>query len=126
MAVSADFKLAWGYSSETLPFTVTVSSAGTLIAIDETIPPSSTNLQVALAFAYAKVKGYFMVAPAAMTLEFNNSTTGVPTVALAANVPQVWYDGNAHTSLFTEDVTTMYITSTAGGLLRMRFLIDPT
>lgn len=126
MAKQMDMTYAATSSGETISSVITVTSGGLIINIDETIPPSSTDLQFAIAFAYAKLKAYCIRTSAAMTLQFNNSTTGVPELSMAAGQATNWHDTDPHANLFTANVTTLYVTSSAGGTLRAMFLVDPT
>ena len=113
-------------SGETISSVITVTTGGLLINIDEAIPASSTDLALAIAFDHSKLKAYAIRATTAMTLEFNSSSAGAPTFSLAANQGTNWHTGDPHASLFSADVTGLYVTSTAAGTLRAMFLIDPT
>jgi hypothetical protein len=101
-------------------------TSGNRIQLNEDIPANQTNLQVALAFNYTKLKAYQLLSDVDMTLEFNNSTTGVPTVTLKAGVAQTWHDEMAAANIFTANVTTLYVTNTTAGNLRCDFFVDPT
>ena len=126
MAKQMDMTYAAASSGETISSVITVTSGGLIINIDETLPASSTDLQFSIAFAYAKLKAYIIRTSAAMTLQFNNSTTGVPELSMAAGQAVAWHANDPHANLFTADVTTLYVTSSAGGTLRAMFLVDPT
>lgn len=126
MAKQMDMTYAAASSGETISSVITVTSGGLIINIDETIPASSTDLQFSIAFAHAKLKAYIIRTSAAMTLQFNNSTTGVPELSMAAGQAVAWHANDPHANLFTADVTTLYVTSSAGGTLRAMFLVDPT
>lgn len=88
------------------------------------IPASSADYQVPLAFIYNKLQSCYLLSTAAMTLEFNNSTTGVPTITLAANTPYIWTLASGATNPFTATITTLYVTSAAGGDLQMWFQVN--
>lgn len=62
-----------------------------------------------------QIQSFFMVCDQDVTVAFNDSTTGVPTIALKANVPFVERNiasgGNYYASLFTADITKIYLTN---------------
>lgn len=93
--------------------------------LDVTIAALASDALVAYALDYSQCKGFFMVADAAMTVETNSSSAADQTFTLAANVPVAWANG-AGTCPVTTDITALYVTSTAGGTLKIRTLIDPT
>jgi hypothetical protein len=103
-------------------------TSGQEINIDELVADGSNNLQIAVAFSHTKLQSIMILADQALTLEFNNSTTGVPTIALLANVPFVWQASTYHANPFSEAVTTLYATNASGEdtTLKIRALIDPT
>jgi hypothetical protein len=104
------------------------SNNGQKIVLNESIPGESTDLAVALAFAYAKLQAILLVSDQALTLEFNNSTTGVPTITMAAGVPFLWFVGSNLDNPFTENVTVLYVTNagSAAALLEGILIVDPT
>ncbi len=93
-----------------------------------TVTGGVSNSQFACAFDQTKVQFYYIKSSRDMTLEFNNSTTGVPTLNLKANEAVMWYLNDPHASLFTAAVTTCYATLAAGddATLEMLIGIDPT
>lgn len=125
MSITASFSERLTVNGLTYSGATSVTSGGSTITIEEVIPAASTNLAVTLAFPFAKLKAYYIQADAACTLEFNNSTTGVPTIALEEGRPVMWA-GHTHASLFTADVTSLFVTCTAGCTLKMLFVVDPT
>lgn len=93
--------------------------------LDLTVPASSTNMLTAYVLDVSQCKGFFMVADADMTVKTNSSGSPAQTFTLTAGTPIAWIYGSG-TCPVTSDVTALYITSAAGGLLTIRSLIDPT
>lgn len=103
---------------------ITTGARGT---IDETIPASQTDLAVTWAFTKTKLKSIYIVASAAMTLETNSSSAPADTITLTANVPVVWDSTQTFiANPFAGNVTSLFVTTTAGGLLQIRWSYDPT
>lgn len=103
-------------------------TSGSAVVIDETIPPSSTDLVVACAFVRAKVKSFFLTADAVMTVKTYNSVTLEETISLTAGQAMQWTlaDASLLPLPFAADVTSIKVTSSAGGVLRLRVIVDPT
>ena len=108
------------------------STGGMEVNVDEAIPALSTDLLVAFAADVSQVKSLFILATGAMTIETNDGSSPGNTITLAANIPFVWtsQDGldlrDTAEAAVTVDITSIYVTSTAGGSLKIRALIDPT
>lgn len=103
-------------------------SAGAERNIDEPIPTPSTDLALAYALIVAKCVFFWMSADQALTIEFNNSTTGTPTIVLAANKPYLWTTDMYDTFKLTVNVTSIFVTNASGvaATLKIRALEDPT
>jgi hypothetical protein len=129
MSVSHDIQITRKNGATSVSKTITVAS-GSAIRIDEAIPIGATNLPVALAFAFAKLKYIWICSDKALTLEFNSSTTGVPTIVLEANKPFLWEStyGAVLPNPFTADVTQLFVTNGSGvqAQLQIDGLVDPT
>lgn len=113
-------------------FAKTISTTGGLeVNLDETIPPSSTNLTIALTLDVSAVKSVYLLADAAMTVKTNSTSAPDKTITLAANEPVEWVTGD-NTAVGDAcpwgavDVTVIYVTSSAGGQLVACNLVDPT
>jgi hypothetical protein len=94
---------------------------------NETIPPSAANAEYDWTLTKADVQSMAIFASAAMTLYSNAISTGSPddTIALAAGQLIIWTHDSGMTNPFSHaDVTKIYVTSTAGGLLKIRALLD--
>lgn len=101
-------------------------SADKHVQLDQTVPANSTNLLTALTLDVSQLKSIIIKSSVAMTLEFNDSTTGVPTLALVAGVPYIWNEDSYDACLLTDDVTALYITNTTAGTLELSAIVDPT
>ena len=105
-------------------------TAGQLIQIDENIPQSQTDALIALALDVSQIKALFMMCDTAITLETNSSSAPDNTIALVANVPITWAQGDANACPLTVDVTALYATNGAvgsgGSQLKIIALVDPT
>lgn len=114
-------------------FSGTIESTGGLeVNVDETIPALSTDLAVAFAADVSQLKSLFILASAAMTIETNSGSAADNTITLAANVPFAWTNQggmdlrDTGETAITTDITSLFVTSSAGGTLKIRALIDPT
>ncbi|MBN9522493.1 hypothetical protein J0H58_28890 [bacterium] len=94
--------------------------------VSEVIPPSSTDLAVAWVCDVSALSAVVLLASAAMTVETNNASSPGNTIPLAAGQPVFWFTGCGWACPLTADVTGLYVTSTAGGTLSIRALVDPT
>lgn len=122
-----------------MPFTATVTEKITIgtttneeintftdaaqILIDEAIPDSSTDLLIALVLDVSEIAAVFIVSDQALTLEFNNSTTGVPQIDLVAGVPYIWHANSYFTNLLTTDITALYATNASGSTANLKFRV---
>lgn len=98
------------------------------LLIDEAIADSATDELVACVVDVSEIAAVYIVCDQAVTLEFNNSTTGVPTIVLVANVPYLWHTNSYFTNILTTDITALYVTNASGftANLKLRFLYDST
>lgn len=93
---------------------------------DITVAALATDYLVAYALDYSQCKGLFILADADMTLEINSSSAPDQTISLTANVPVAWVYGGFGSCPITAVTTSLYVTSTAGGTLKIRTLVDST
>lgn len=102
--------------------------AGAERNIDELIPIGATDLALSYALIVAKCVSFWVSADQALTLEFNNATTGVPTLILVANLPYYWATNFYDTFKLTANVTSLFVTNASGvaATLKIRALEDPT
>ena len=103
-------------------------TSGSAVIVDETIPPAASDLVVACAFVIAKLKEFYITVDAAMTVKTYNSVTLKETIVLTAGQAILWTLADAALLVlpFASDVTSIKVTSTDGGLLRIRAIVDPT
>lgn len=96
--------------------------------LDAEVADSITDGLHAMVLDVDQVKSIIMVSDQAVTLEFNDSTTGVPTIVLVANVPYVWTTNSYDSLILGTDITKVYITNASGSTanVKIRALIDPT
>jgi hypothetical protein len=102
------------------------ATASAEVSLEEAFPLANDTL-MNIAFPYATIKGYVLLADKACTIETNSANaSGGQTITLAANVPQLWINGGDGANIFTVDVTKIYVSAAAAGTLKMRVLYDPT
>lgn len=106
----------------------TVVTAGDLLAIqhelthsiqtvtikNESIPESSTDLEMLLAIDISEMKCFVMISDVAMTVETNSGGSPQETFTLAADTPVIWNDGDA--AIFAGDITGFYATTGVVGV----------
>lgn len=98
---------------------------GALASIDE-VCPIGTDVEHEIAFPYAKLKGLVLSSAVACTIKTNSSSAPDETFTLAAGRPIVWMNGDVSASPVTADVTSVFITNAAEGLIQIFALYDPT
>lgn len=97
--------------------------------LSESIPDSSTDLQVTFELDVSQVKALFIMSDQNITIETNNGTTPDDTLNLVANEPVVWYTGSLLTNPIGTDITTdIFVTNSSGSTatLTIYALTDPT
>lgn len=91
---------------------------------------SSTEQQIDVAFAIARLKHFFAMSDQDVTMRTNQAATGVPsdTLAMVANYPISYSASAGQTNPFTVDVTTMFVQNATANTatLRLRILKDST
>src|SRR5690606_36911722 len=103
-------------------------SADTLFQQDIAVANAATDYEVDFAAAVARIKAFFMVSDAAVTMETNSGSEAADTIVLVANQPYFWYTGSLHTSLLTTDITALFFTNASGSnaTVQIRCLYDAT
>jgi hypothetical protein len=111
----------------------TITSSETFTAdaeanLDLELAASSTNVQHNVAVDVSELESLFMLAEADATVYVNDASTGSPTatIALEGGRAYVWPNGSATNPLGATDVTSLYVTCSAGGDFQVRALVDPT
>ncbi len=99
-----------------------------IVKIDEAIADSGTDIEIALVVDVSEIAVVYITSDQALTLEFNNATTGVPTIVLRANEPFIWHTNALDVNLLATDITAVFATNASGSVanLKMRFLYDST
>lgn len=75
----------------------------------DTVAPATVNQPTRLAFAHTQVQGYWLESDQPATLDVNSTSSPAPAISLAAGVPQFFVVGAGQASLFTADVTEIFI-----------------
>jgi hypothetical protein len=95
---------------------------------DTTVPASTNNHPVDVAFNFADLKSLFILSTQDMLLETNNSTTPDDTISLKANIPYTWQSNGYGANPFDANVTRFFFTNATAtaATLQIRMLLDPT
>ena len=104
-------------------------TGGSAIIVDESIPDSSTDLEVLFELDVSTVQSIFITSDSAVTLETNSGSTPDDTIVLVANQPVLWYVGSSLVNPLTVDITTnIFVTNASGSAARLQIiaLYDPT
>jgi hypothetical protein len=92
---------------------------------NETIAASASNAEYDWTLQKDDAVTLAIFASGAMTLKSNSSGSPDDTITLAAGQLLVWTSDSGMTNPFSNgDVTKIYVTSTAGGLLKIRSLLN--
>ena len=94
--------------------------------LDEPIPQDSTDLEILYSLDVSQIKSIVILADQAMTLKTNSSSVPDETLSLLANDPYEWHTGSLHTNLLATDITSLFMTNTTAGTLKIESTIDPT
>jgi len=105
-----------------------VYSAAERVSIDESIPDSSTDLQINAAIDVDQIASIYILASVDMTLEVNDGTTPDDTISLVGGVPYCWDSDSYFANLLTTDVTALFLTNASGsnGTFKLECVYDPT
>jgi hypothetical protein len=100
--------------------------------LDESIPGSSTNLELALAVDVSQLKACALLATGGtLNLFFNEASTGSPskTLVLLDGIPFEWHNLSLQTNPWgSTDITALFVTKAGAGAVSLTgfFLKDPT
>lgn len=89
-------------------------------SIDESVPDSSTDLQINVAIDFSALQALYLVSDQDVTVETNNGTTPDDTINLLANKPLVWHAGSYHANPLTVDVTAIFVTNSSGAAAQIQ------
>lgn len=103
---------------------------GAGLNLDETIDTTANRL-VAFTADVSQLKSLFIVSNKDVTIKTNSSGSPANTFTLSANIPFSFILGDpplrdTNGDAVTTDITALYVTMQAEGLLQIRALIDPT
>lgn len=100
------------------------------VSYDGTIATSGTpNVEVDVAFAFAKVKSMLLYSTTGMTIKTNSTGAPDDTLTLAAGQALVWNTNDPSVCPFTADVTKLYFTNASASVVasvKVRVLLDVT
>lgn len=97
-------------------------SSGQQATVDETIAADTVERELVFAVDVSALQFVALQASAAMTIETNDAAAPQETIELAAGKTVLWEVGDA--ALFAGDVTSIFVTSLAGGTLKVVAMMD--
>ena len=115
-------------ASRTLEKVIT-KTGGATASLSESIPDSSTDLQIPFVIDVSEVESIYLVATGGdLLVETNDGSSPDDSLSLVDGVPQLWTSGDLATSFLTTDVTDLFVTNSSGGAvtLDLELLYDPT
>ena len=80
----------------------------------DTIATGTVNQPTRLAFAAEEVQAYILYSDQNVTIDVNSTSAPLPAISLTAKSPLVYIAGAGMTSLFTTDVTEMFVSNASG------------
>lgn len=86
----------------------------TLLSYVDTVATGTSNQPMRLAFSHTEVQGYILYSDQDVTIDVDSTSVPTPAISLAAGSPLVYLVGAGMTSLFTADVTEMYLSNASG------------
>jgi len=103
-------------------------SGGSQTSVDESIPDSSSDLEVAFTLDVSEIQAIYIVSDQNMTLETNSGAAPDDTISLVAGVPYVWHTGSYFVNKLTTDITALFMTNSSGSAARLQIevVFDPT
>jgi hypothetical protein len=103
-------------------------TASAQLSIDESVPDSSTDLQVACDVDISEIEALILHSDQALTVEANSGAGSGGSVTLSADVPYIWTTDSPESLVFTADLTDLYLTNSSGSAARFRLecIYDPT
>lgn len=127
MSFSHTINRSFSDGASTVSSSKTYTGSGTA-NLSETIPASSSNLQLNVAVDVSALQSLYLYCDAAATVYVNDVSGGSPTktITLPAGEAYIYPNGSDTNPLGASDVTKIYVTCSAGGSLEMRALQDAT
>lgn len=112
--------------SGTISGTSQVITGDQLVEIDVLSLGIGNNQLFALVIDVSQLKSLIILCGVDMTLEFNSSSSGTPTLNMLAGKPYIWNTSMQDACLLNTDVTALYITNAAAGSFKFSAIVDPT
>lgn len=98
-------------------------SGTTRIAINTSIPASTSNQLVTIAWTAANAQSIYILSSQDCVLKTNSSGSPAQTVNLKAGIPLVWQASAAYyTNIFVTNITAWYITTTSATTVQAEIL----
>jgi hypothetical protein len=114
MAVTTKIQSSITFSNGTTSQNGYVTDTGnTPATIGQNFPAASTNTAFTMAFNYANLQSFWLVASQNCTIKTNSTGSPANTINLVAGVPYYWSLSSGLTNPFTVNITTAYMTCTA-------------
>lgn len=98
---------------------------GAIAGIDEVVP-IGTDVEFDVSFLAAQLKGLVIFSAVACTIKTNSPSEADDTFTVEANKPIVFLAGGVAPNPITQDVTSLFITNAAEGLIQFYAIYDPT
>lgn len=131
MAITNRISISWSDGGNTIGGVFT-RNPGEELVINEEVPALSTNMHLSASIDVSQMLDYVLMADGDdMTLKTNSTSAPAATINLVDGVPLVWnstggYPSIANSAFGSTDVTSIWVTSTAGGTLHIAVGTDPT
>jgi hypothetical protein len=122
--VSISYAQSASYNGTALNSTTAVTS-DFLYQYQIAYAASTTNSQLAIAFDYTKIQAFYALSVGDdCTLKFNSTGSPAPSITIKNGVPYQWLLASGVTNPFAANVTTMYVSTTAGCTLYLLFQVN--
>lgn len=96
------------------------------LAVIDTTAPIGTNVEYEAAFTVAQIKSLAIYAAVACTIKTNSSSEPDDTITMVAGEIITWDENSVYACPITADVTSLFLTNAASGLIQFYALYDPT
>ena len=97
-------------------------SGDSQLAIQQDIAASTTDQEILAAIDISQAKLVMIKSTQDVTIKTNNSGTPIDTLAVKANVPMVWRNGDYNAIFLTADVTAFYVTNATASQATVQIL----
>lgn len=116
-------KVGQSYSDDsgTVTSTVATYTDDSEVALDASVPASTTNKEYDLAVSKTDIKSMVLYSDVAVTIKTNSSSTPQETIALAAKQSLIWASDHSETCPFANDVTKFFISNAGTAAANVKF-----